>query len=623
MDIYEITGYQTGISRAGVNFLQPADSFQNIYNGYIYRQVLQSRQGFKKFSTGYLAAGHLPTRVMGIFQNILTASNETETLAIDKNFLYVYNEGTNAFDRIPFGGSLAAFAGFAIAENDEYVSGTTYPNADGSQRFVFTGKGMSGVYFYNGTDVRNFTSVADNPNYQAFASGTINKAFHVFWFGERLNFIAPTIGGTFFPVGMLYSGIRTTSGNGDKFNVSGSGLLQLDTYQYITGASILGNQIILNANRSNWVIEKTRDVFNPYFSRKVPSVLGTDASFSMISWSDEVKSIGKTGIISTDGRQSLRIDSKIPYFTADEINQVDFDLTYGGFDRINSQFMWAYREDESALVKTQDKVLINNYEEGTWSINDQRFSCFGESINGQNLVWNDIFEDNDESWISWDTTEQIWSKIGLGKETQKTLAGDDLGFIYELNQDFDDYFVTISGITKASSAVVSTQDQDFQIGDRVVFSSVVGMSEINGRTATVTSRTLSTITVNIDSTNFTAYSSAGFVSKLIGFYAETIPFNPYREVGKMCWISHVEFLIDTNGGNLYVDVYQDEEESPFKYDVLLQPSSTTTKAREWIAMEVNNSADFMTFVLRQESASVQLKLTSMRIHCKMADYTTD
>ena len=703
MEIFEIAGYKTGVSKEGVNFLQPSDSFQNIKDGYIYRQVLQSRQGFKKFSTGYNSTGHLPTRVMGIFENILTTANSIETLVFDKNFLYVYNGGTNAFDRIPFGGSLfvAGYTGFNITNNEDYISGTTYPKADGSQRFVFTGKGMDRVFFYDGADVKDFTDAADNTDYVAFASGDINKAYHVFWFGERLNFIAPTINSVFYPQGILYSGIRNADGDGDNFNTSGSGLLQLDTYEYITGASILGDRLSINVNRSNWIVEKTRDAFNPYFVRKVPSVLGTDASFSMVSWNDEVKSLGKTGIISTDGRQSLRIDNKLPSFSADEIDGVEFELTYGGFDRINSQFMWSYAEKGLDLT-TQNKVLIYNYEERTWSINDQRFSCFGESINGQFVAWDDIDENNNPAWAEWDTTEETWNKIGLEEEVQKTLAGDDLGFIYQLNQDFDDYFVSITGITNASSAVVSTDDQALQVGDKIVFENVEGMTEINGVEALVTARTINTVTVNVDTTRFGTWSAGGSISKVISFSAELAPFNPYRDKGRTCWISHIEFLVDRDIGEVYVDLYQNEESTPFKDNILIQPGNTITrdvadidisnapdvqitttttaglqngstvtfanvggttelngnpyrisnvtgttfqiqqstpsaftsggtwtftepqlKAREWISVQVNNTVDFLTIAIRQESVSSQFKQTSMRIHCEPAGFTTD
>ena len=49
MEVYEITGNRTGIARDGVNFLEPADSYQNMFDGYVYRQILQSRLGFQRF----------------------------------------------------------------------------------------------------------------------------------------------------------------------------------------------------------------------------------------------------------------------------------------------------------------------------------------------------------------------------------------------------------------------------------------------------------------------------------------------------------------------------------------------------------------------------------------------
>src|SRR3990167_9762691 len=230
MEIFEITGFSTGVSQSGVNFLQPADSYQNLENGFIYRQVLQSRKGVGFFAPRL----DDESRVLGIFEFIHPDSSK-ELLAFDSNFLYTFNTSTQVFDQIPFGGSMAAYTGFANSANDFYISGTAYPTATNGVRFVFTGEGItpngagSSIFFYNGTDVQDFTSVVDNPNYAAPTSGVLTKAIYVIWFGERLNFLSPTIGGVDFTQGVLYSGIRTTSGNGDKFNVAGSGLLQADT----------------------------------------------------------------------------------------------------------------------------------------------------------------------------------------------------------------------------------------------------------------------------------------------------------------------------------------------------------------------------------------------------------
>ena len=74
----------------------------------------------------------------------------------------------------------------------------------------------------------------------------------------------------------------------------------------------------------------------------------------------------------------------------------------------------------------------------------------------------------------------------------------------------------ITAITKAASAVVTVGTHTFVVGDVVLFSGVVGMTEINGLTGTVTAFDATTITVNINSTGFTTYVSGGTAALLNG-----------------------------------------------------------------------------------------------------------
>lgn len=616
MQVYEIAGYKTGVSEAGVNFLQPDDSFQKIRNGYIYRQVLQSRRGISQFSKTVL-----DTRVMGIFEYQLK-DNTSELLAISRNFLYKYNNITDTFDVIANAGAAPAL-GFSIASNEFYVSGTSYPDLNGNDRFVFTGRGMSQIYFYDGTDVKVFTNVADNPEFGNPASGTLTNGWYIFNFNQRLNIWNPTIAGLPNPRTMLYSGINASTGNGDKFSVVGSGSKVADTSDYVSGFSILGDSIIANFSRSTWAVDKTSDAFNPYFIRKIEGVLGTTAPFSSVQWDHEVISMGRTGIIGTDGRQTNRVDNKIPRFTEEEVTPILFDYTYGGFDRSNDQFMWSYVDDSQ--LTTQNKVLVSTINNNSWSIYDLPVSVFGQTEGGIDLSWDDIDETEKPEWKEWDTTEEIWDKIGIGESTQKTLVGDDNGIIYQLNQGNDDAFASISGITQASEAVLTISESLFSVNDEVVVSNVEGMTNINNFDPSnptpnyvpwiVKAVTPTSVTINAVSTDWPAYTGAGSVSKAISFKAETIPFNPWRDQGRRVVVSHVEFLLDTNGGYLQVDVLADEETEPFKKDVLISTTSQRT-SREWVTMSINQEANFITWVLKQPSAVEQVKITSMRIHCK-------
>jgi uncharacterized protein (TIGR02217 family) len=87
---------------------------------------------------------------------------------------------------------------------------------------------------------------------------------------------------------------------------------------------------------------------------------------------------------------------------------------------------------------------------------------------------------------------------------------DDTGLV-----TFDaDITKSISTITQAAEAdVTTTATHGLAIGDTVYFSGVVGMTQINGLRGTVTSLpTTSRFTVDINSTGFTAYSSAGTIN---------------------------------------------------------------------------------------------------------------
>ena len=147
MDIDEIiskgnkAGFVTGLDNSGVNFLNPADAFETLKNGYIFRQELKSRMGFTQFGN---QLGNQKTdepdgtRVMGIFENIDPANSGTrELLVVTKKYLYSYDSETQIFNQIDFSANLLATDpayDFDITSNDEYVSGTTYLTKDGLKK---------------------------------------------------------------------------------------------------------------------------------------------------------------------------------------------------------------------------------------------------------------------------------------------------------------------------------------------------------------------------------------------------------------------------------------------------------------------------------------------------------
>lgn len=69
---------------------------------------------------------------------------------------------------------------------------------------------------------------------------------------------------------------------------------------------------------------------------------------------------------------------------------------------------------------------------------------------------------------------------------------------------------TITGIAKGATTVI-TVTNSFAVGESVVISGVSGMTQINGRRGVITARTGTSITVAINSTSFSDYTSGGAV----------------------------------------------------------------------------------------------------------------
>jgi len=79
---------------------------------------------------------------------------------------------------------------------------------------------------------------------------------------------------------------------------------------------------------------------------------------------------------------------------------------------------------------------------------------------------------------------------------------------------------TITGITQANPAVVTSNSHGYSNGDEVVITAVVGMTQVNGKRFLVAGKTTNTFQLtdkdgtNVNSTGYTAYGSAGTANKV-------------------------------------------------------------------------------------------------------------
>ncbi len=119
---------------------------------------------------------------------------------------------------------------------------------------------------------------------------------------------------------------------------------------------------------------------------------------------------------------------------------------------------------------------------------------------------------------------------------------------------------TISGITAANPAVVTSSSHGYSNGDFVNISGVVGMTEVNGKTFKVADKTTNTFELqNVDGTDinssaFTAYSSGGVANKIFQITTEyttaqlfDIKFAQSADVMYLCHNAHEVMKLSRTG----------------------------------------------------------------------------
>lgn len=111
---------------------------------------------------------------------------------------------------------------------------------------------------------------------------------------------------------------------------------------------------------------------------------------------------------------------------------------------------------------------------------------------------------------------------------------------------------TITNITAADPAVVTSAAHGYSNDDRVYLQSISGMTEMNGRWVTVANKTTNTFECkNVDSSDFTAYTSGGQIKSAYEiaspygtndlFFADGTPKLKFTQSADVLYISHPDY----------------------------------------------------------------------------------
>lgn len=252
----------------------------------------------------------------------------------------------------------------------------------------------------------------------------------------------------------------------------------------------------------------------PFNFLLINAELGSSSTFSAITMDRGILSKGSRGFVMSSQNAVERFDLDIPDQVF-RINTLDNgnERICAQRDYINEWIDFTYPANNSTY-KYPNQTLQYNYRDNSWAVHKECYTTYGIFRKRSGLTWATV-GDVYETWSVWNDP---WNAGVSTVNTPEIIGGNQQGFVVSkgigtgeadsLTIKNISFPATITGATQANPCVL-TCTSAFIPGQTVTISGVVGMTELNGNTYTISAVTPTTVTLSVNSTGFTAYSSGG------------------------------------------------------------------------------------------------------------------
>lgn len=551
--------------------------------------------------------------IMGIFSyETGTAINDERTIVFDTQFSYEYTGA--GYEQV---GAPTFWAG----TNSDFFSAVTWLGTTASETFLFVVNNViaNQIAYFNGVAWTLYSPAVS-------VITVIRQAALVTTFADRLLFIDVTERTGIVDV-RYQNRIRFSkqfkSVSADAFqgaNVDDQ-YIDLPVSEQIVGINKLRNRLIIIGERTTWELIDTQNPAAPFIWNQINTDYGCESSHSVISFDKEVLFIGETGIFSCNGTNVDRIDLAI-------LNQV-FQIqntqngvkrVYGIRDFTNEMVYWSYPEGGRDSNFYPDKVLVYNYINKTWSINDDTFTAFGYWQNDENSTWISELKTWEDSIETWDSEEET-------RKNQLVIAGNQEGYvmIIDPNIPINELALQITDIPTITDDTITLKiiDHNFEgnleEGDFIYIDFAQGTSTLENINETIYEiNVIDGNTITIPNTNGITgvYTGGGVVSTVSQIDIWTKQYNFYQKNARNMSIPMVDFNVDkTQNGLITVDYYTsfalesratdaDETGAAFGTSIL----ETSPYSSDFAPYESNATQLWHRIYIQAEGEVIQLRL---------------
>jgi hypothetical protein len=302
------------------------------------------------------------------------------------------------------------------------------------------------------------------------------------------------------------------------------GYLTAGYEQPITTVSPNEDVLIVGFNsRQARLIYSGDDIF-PFALFVINSELGSGSTFSIINLDRNVLTIGEHGFVATSQIGAERFDMDIPD------DAFEFKLSNNGQQRITAQrdfvnewIYFTYCSNENDLI-FPTQTLQYNYREKTWGLFNECYTTYGQFRQVDGLTWASV----GDFYPTWESWNEPWNAGGSTVLQPKVIGGTPQGFVMQrdegTNEGYSIYISNISFPATITNAFNGNPTElisvnSFSAGQTVMIMGVNGMTQLNGNTYTILAATPTTVTIDVDSTLFGAFTSGGMIVPLTLIYS--------------------------------------------------------------------------------------------------------
>lgn len=588
---------------------------------------------------------HQGLPVMGIMR-YYPDNNIPELIVADTKFVNRYDRTT---DRLVDISPAFPFVGYK-GDYQDFWSWVNYASPTFAPRLLFSnGKVGDKIQMWDGTTVTDFPAKMDaaRPPVTAF---DVN-ARQIFEFQDRLILFQTIENGTLFPRRIRISGFGAQC---DNFDISapGAGFIDIPDNTFFFGAAFNRDDLMFFTEAATWLLKYTGNDVTPFVLKKIDGSRGSKAAFSVISYLNRTMAASPRGLILVDGYTVNRMDESLPDFAFNSINNQFFQSCFSGFideDR-DVYMMYPSKGDvrpAHVAEGSSDRILVSNFEEDNYAIYRIPISCMGNFEVANGILWSDLTAAR--GFTNWDDLAaqyQSWNAFPYSKAVPLAIAGGHKGEIWKLTEnEIQDNPQFIRGMTAISptDVQVTTDWNNYEVGDFIYFTAVQGMTQINGKQGVIQSidtpyKTF-TVEMGASTVDYDTWTSGGTASRVVPFEALTKKFNPFINTDKKLKCGWIYFYVTCTQTSLttaagaaetpfldlevFMNDHKDPTEPNFKYPVTpnqkykidLSSSSVDnsdfTEEKKWVKIWVNQVGKFLQFRLSNTQAGTKIQIQAM------------